>query len=151
MPLGTNSIVEKPNRLEIECRRYGFYILKKFIIHISSLKQMARPLKDYVNIGPMLSEWVFGNLAFVFFLFFLGVVYIANANFAERQVRKIQTLEKDIKDLKWRYNAAKADVMFNTKQSEVERIVAPFGLQSSNTRTKRIVIEIGRASCRERV
>ena len=143
MPLGTNSIVEKPNRLEIECRRYGFYILKKFIIYHSYfiIKKMARPLKDYVNIGPILSEWVFGNLTFVFFLFFLGVVYIANANFAERQVRKIQTLEKDIKDLKWRYNAAKADVMFNTKQSEVERIVAPFGLQSSNTRTKRIVID----------
>ena len=102
---------------------------------------MARPLKDYVHIGSILSEWIFGNLPFVFFLFFLGLIYIANANFADKQVRKIQTLEKEIKDLKWRYNAAKAELMFDTKQSEVERIVTPFGLRASNQRTKRIIVE----------
>ena len=102
---------------------------------------MARPLKDYVHIGSILSDWIFGNLPFVFFLFFLGLIYIANANFADKQVRKIQTLEKEIKDLKWRYNAAKAELMFDTKQSEVERIVTPFGLRASNQRTKRIIIE----------
>ncbi len=102
---------------------------------------MARPLKDFVHIGPLISEWLFGNLPFVFFLFFLGLIYIANANFADKQVRKIQALEKEIKDFKWRYNSAKADLMFDTKQSEVERIVEPYGLRASNQRTKRIVIE----------
>jgi hypothetical protein len=102
---------------------------------------MPRPIKDYMNIGPILSDWVFGNLPYVFFLFFLGVIYIANANFADKQVRKIQGLEKEIKDVKWRYNAAKADLMLNTKQSEVEQMVQPYGLRSSNARTKRIVIE----------
>ena len=102
---------------------------------------MARPLKDYVHIGSILSDWIFGNLPFVFFLFFLGLIYIANANFADKQVRKIQTLEKEIKDLKWRYNAAKAELMFDTKQSEVERIVTPFGLRASNQRTKIIIVE----------
>ena len=102
---------------------------------------MARPIKDYIHIGPILSEWVFGNLPFVFFLFFIGLIYIANANFADKQGRKIQTMEKDLKDLKWRYNAAKAEVMFSTKQSEVEDLVQPFGLKSSNSRTKRIIVE----------
>ena len=102
---------------------------------------MARPLKDYMHFSSILSDWIFGNLPFVFFLFFLGLIYIANANFADKQVRKIQTLEKEIKDLKWRYNAAKAELMFDTKQSEVERIVTPFGLRASNQRTKRIIVE----------
>lgn len=102
---------------------------------------MARQLKDYVHIGPMLSEWIFGNLPFVFFLFFLGVIYIANANFADKQVRQVQNLEKDIKDLKWRYNAAKADVMFNTKQSEVEKGIEAYNLRATNQRTKRIVVD----------
>jgi Bacteriodetes cell division protein (FtsL-like) len=57
---------------------------------------MARPLKDYVHVGSLISEWIFGNLPFVFFLFFLGLIYIANANFADKQVRKIQALEKEI-------------------------------------------------------
>ena len=102
---------------------------------------MARPLKDFTHIGSLFSEWIFGNLPFVFFLFFLGLIYVANANFSDKQVRKIQVLEKDIKDLKWRYNSAKSSLMFDSKQSEVEKIVAPFGLQSTNQKTKRIVIE----------
>ncbi len=102
---------------------------------------MARPLKDYVHVGSLISEWIFGNLPFVFFLFFLGLIYIANANFADKQVRKIQALEKEIKDLKWRYNSAKSDLMFDSKQSEVEKIVEPYGLRASNQRTKRIIIE----------
>ncbi len=102
---------------------------------------MARALKDYAHVGTMISEWIFGNVPFVFFLFFLSLIYIANANFSDKQVRKIQTLEKDIKDMKWRYNAAKADLMYDTKQSEVEKVVEPYGLRSTNQRTKRIIID----------
>jgi apolipoprotein N-acyltransferase len=102
---------------------------------------MARQLKDYRHIGTMLSEWIFGNLPFVFFLFFVGLVYIANSNYSQKQVRRVQTLQNELKDLKWRYNAAKADLMLNTKQSEVERDVNAYGLRASNQRTKRIIIE----------
>ncbi len=102
---------------------------------------MARPLKDYAHVGTMLSDWLFDNLSFVFFLFFLSLIYVANANLADKQVRQIQSLEKEIKDYKWRYNAAEADVMLTTKQSEVEKKVEPFGLKASNQRTKRIVIK----------
>jgi cell division protein FtsL len=100
---------------------------------------MARPLKDYAHFSTMMSEWLFGNLSFVFFLFFMSLIYVANANLADKQVRQIQTLEKEIKDYKWRYNSAKADVMLTTKQSEVEKKVEPFGLKASNQRTKRIL------------
>ena len=102
---------------------------------------MARPLKVYTHLGTIMSDWIFGNIPFVFFLFFLGLIYIANSNFADKQVRQIQVLEKDIKDLKWRYNGAKAEVMLSTKQSEIEKRVEPFGLRASNQRTKRIIIE----------
>ncbi len=102
---------------------------------------MARPLKDYTQVGTIMSDWLFGNVPFVFFLFFLCLIYIANSNYADKQVRQIQVLEKDIKDLKWRYNSAKAEVMLSTKQSEIEKRVEPFGLRASNQRTKRIVVE----------
>ena len=48
---------------------------------------MARPLKDYTHLGTMMSDWVFGNIPFVFFLFFISLIYIANSNFADKQVR----------------------------------------------------------------
>ena len=102
---------------------------------------MAKSLKDYTQVGTILSDWLFGNLSFVFFLFFLSLIYVANANLADKQVRQIQTLEKEIKDYKWRYNAAKSDVMLTTKQSEVEKTVTPFGLKASNQRTKRIIVK----------
>ncbi len=102
---------------------------------------MAKQLKDYVNVSSLVSEWIFKNLPYVFFVFFLILVFIANNNFAEKQARKIQVLQREINDLKWRYNSAKADVMFSTKQSEVENMVAPFALRASNQRTKRIIVK----------
>jgi cell division protein FtsL len=101
---------------------------------------MARPLKDYAHIGTIMSDWVFKNLPFVFFLFFLGLIYIANSNYADKQVRQIQALEKDIKEMKWKFNDLKGNVMLTTKQSEIEKKVEVHDLRASNQRTKRIVI-----------
>lgn len=102
---------------------------------------MARPLKDYARIAPLFSQWVFNNLPFVFFVFFLSLIYIFNANFSNRQVKRIQIAEREIKDLQWKYNKIKSDVMLNTKQSDVEKQVEVLGLHSSNQRTKRIIVK----------
>jgi type III secretory pathway component EscV len=98
----------------------------------------VKSLKDMANIGTLVSDGLFANFPFVAFLFFLALVYIANAHFANKQVIQIHRLERDIKELKWKYNATKSDLMLNSKQSEVEKAVSPFGLKLSNQRTKRI-------------
>ena len=96
--------------------------------------------RDYTMVGNMSAQWVFGNLPFVFFIFFLSLIYIANAHFSEKRVRQIQSMEKDIKELRWRYMQQKASVMVDSKQSEVMKMVEPLGLKNSNERTKRIIV-----------
>ena len=100
----------------------------------------ARNWKEYTLVGSISAQWVFNNLPFVFFIFFLSLIYIANAHFSEKRVRQIQTMEKEIKELRWKYMQQKASVMVDSKQTEVTKMVEPYGLKSSNERTKRIII-----------
>jgi hypothetical protein len=69
------------------------------------------------------------------------LIYIANSHFSERRVRRIQALEKEIKELRWNYMRDKAGVVIDSKQVEVAKSVEPLGLQNNNSRTKRIIIE----------
>ena len=48
---------------------------------------------DYLTEGLILK-----NLVFVLFLGVLAIVYIANSHFAERNVRQVQTVQKEIKE-----------------------------------------------------
>jgi hypothetical protein len=95
---------------------------------------------EYSQVGNMATNWVFGNLGYVFFIFFILLIYVANALNAERKIRQVQTLEKEIKELRWKYMSVKADLMLEAKQSEVLKAVEPLGLNTNNARRKRIVV-----------
>ena len=96
---------------------------------------------EYSQVGSMASNWIFGNLSYVFFIFFLVLIYIANALNSERKIRQIQRLEKEIKELRWQYMSAKAELMLESKQSEVLKSVEPLGLNTNNARRKRIIVQ----------
>ncbi len=87
------------------------------------------------------SDWIINNLFFFLFLGFLGTVYIANAHYAERNVRQIQVLQKEIKDLRWQFMSLQADNMYRSKRSEVYEKVRSQGLRSSSEKIKKIVVE----------
>ncbi len=61
---------------------------------------MANKLLQALNVSQHTTNIVFGNFSYVMFLGFLAIVYIANAHFAEKGVRRIQLLQKEIKELK---------------------------------------------------
>jgi hypothetical protein len=86
------------------------------------------------------SDWIINNLLFFLFLGFLGTVYIANAHYAERNVREIQVLQKEIKDLRWQFMSIQADNMYRSKRSEIYEKVRRDGLRSSSEKIKKIVV-----------
>ncbi len=92
-------------------------------------------------IGSMSASVVLKNLPYVLFLGFLTVVYIANAHFAEKQVRKIQVLQGDVSELKRQYNALKSTIMFESRLREVGDDVKRLGLRKTPGRVKRIALE----------
>ncbi|MCB0571650.1 MAG: hypothetical protein KDC66_17895 [Phaeodactylibacter sp.] len=92
------------------------------------------------DVGAWASK-LLNNLPFVLFLGFLGTLYIANAHLAERNVREIQLLQKEIKEMRWYYMSLVADNMYNAKRSEVGRRVREEGLRPSSEAPKRVIVE----------
>lgn len=91
--------------------------------------------------GTISARWVLQNLPFVLFVGFLATIYIANAHLAERQVRTIQNLQKDVKELKRQSNALKSELMTKSKLSEVGETVEATGLKKSAWKPKKIVVD----------
>ena len=68
----------------------------------------------------------------VLFLTGLGILYIGNGHYAENTIRKINTEQKLVEDLRADYHTLKADYMFDSKQSEVASKVKKSGLRESS-------------------
>lgn len=85
------------------------------------------------------------NLPFLLFLAVLALVYIANSHLAEKKVRRINKLSKEIKELKWEYLSVKSELMFRSKLSEVSKAVEPLGLQELNAPPQRIEVKTEKA------
>ncbi len=62
------------------------------------------------------------------FLLGIGLCYVGNTHCHERMLRQLQQLEREVDALKVDYTTLKAGYMFDSKQSEVARRVAPIGL-----------------------
>jgi hypothetical protein len=98
--------------------------------------------KEYLDIGNISANWFYQNFGFVLFCFFLILLYIANAHYAENKVKKIQVMQREIKELRWEYMSIQSRIMQNTTQSELSKDVAPTGLNLTSARKPfKIVIE----------
>lgn len=100
-----------------------------------------KSIGSYLAIGSRSASVVLKNLPYVLFLGFLTIVYIANAHFAEKQVRKIQVLQDEVRELKRQYNALKSEIMYEGRLREVGMDVKRLGLQKKSGRVKRILLE----------
>lgn len=81
------------------------------------------------------------NMPFILFLAGLALVYIANSHLAEKKIRRINQLGRDIKELKWEYLNVKSELMFRSKMSEVSKAVAPTGLKELSSPPQKIELE----------
>ena len=81
-------------------------------------------------------------MPFVIFLAMLGMIYIANRHFAEKNIRGIDKLSKEVKELSWDYKTLKADLMLKSTQTEVARQVDTLGLKEPVEPPRKIVVKI---------
>ena len=79
-------------------------------------------------------------LPFFIFIAFLGIVYIGNRHFAENNIRDIDKLSKEVKELSWDFKTLKADLMLKSTQTEVAKQVDTLGLIEPNEPPMKIVI-----------
>jgi hypothetical protein len=78
---------------------------------------------------------------YIIFVAFLALVYIANRHFAENNIRDIDRLSKEVKELSWDFKTTKADLMLKSTQTEVAKLVDTLGLKESVEPPHKIVIQ----------
>ncbi len=81
-------------------------------------------------------------LPFIIFLAFLGIIYIGNRHFAENNIRNIDQLSKEVKELSWDFKTTKADLMLKSTQTEVAKQVVKLGLKESVEPPVKIIVPV---------
>ncbi|ACU05526.1 MULTISPECIES: FtsL-like putative cell division protein [Pedobacter] len=90
--------------------------------------------------GVVSKEAATEMLPFLIFLSVLCMLYIANSHTAVKNVRNIDKLNKEVKELSWEYKSLKADLMFKSKLTEVAKKVDTLGIKELTEPPKKIVI-----------
>jgi len=93
--------------------------------------------------GVISKESATQMLPFIIFIAFLGMIYIGNRHFAENNIRDIDKLSKEVKELSWDFKTLKADLMLKSTQTEVAKEVDTLGLIEPTEPPKKIMIGEG--------
>ena len=107
-------------------------------------KEASKVSKSLANIfsGNFLSkESVVGLLPFIFFLTFIGILYIANGYYAEKIVRDLHRTGNDVKELRSEYITIKSDLNFKSKQSQVAQATEQLKIYESTIPPTKIVVD----------
>ena len=104
------------------------------------MAKQKKGFRDYTALGKISSDLIIRNISFIFFLSFLAVIYIANAHYSEKTVREIQGLQEELKELRWKHESLRAEVMYSSKKSDVVDRVEPLGLTDKGSRPRKIVV-----------
>jgi cell division protein FtsL len=94
---------------------------------MSEEKEISRKRKDRKRLFGY--RWIVKNIPFFLFLSVLAVVYIYNGHYADKTVRNINKVNKELKELQYEYKTLKSEVMYRSKQSELAKAVEPLGLK----------------------
>ena len=81
-----------------------------------------------------------GYIPFIAFAGLLAILYIANRHYAERTIRQIDHVGKEVKEMNWDYKSLSADLMKLTTQSEIAKRVDTMGLKERTAPPKKIVV-----------
>ena len=97
-------------------------------------------VRDFMG-GEMIQSGTFRYLPFLVFIAFLAFIYIANNYYAENKVRKINSLRKELKELRYEYITSKSKLMNLSKQSQIAKKLEHSGVKESTDPIKTIQVK----------
>jgi hypothetical protein len=84
---------------------------------------------EVLDLGEKLPyENITRHIPFVLFLFVLAFVYVANAFYAERAIRDINSINKTLNEKRWYYMTTKFDLEKQSVQSKLSEALYSKGL-----------------------
>ena len=105
--------------------------------------KVIRSVANVVSGSFLSKETTVQNLPFIIFLSFLAICYIANGYYADDQVRKVNRLHNEIKELRAQYIVVKDSLVVKRKQTEIAKVLAKqkTGIKESVVPPKKIIIK----------
>ena len=91
--------------------------------------------------GEKLAEGTFRLFPFVLFISFLAFIYIANNYYAERKIRNINKIQKELKEIKYEHISTKSKLMQISKQSQIAKRMESTGIKESTEPVKIIKVK----------
>ena len=79
--------------------------------------------RDILNGSLLTRRIILRNIGFIFWLTFLGIVYIGNSYHAEKVARSINSLQREVKELRAESITTAAELMYVSRQSVVQQMV----------------------------
>ena len=81
------------------------------------------------------------HLPFLLFLAFLAVIYIGNSYYAEKNIRRIERLQHELKEYRYEYIFTRSKLMQNTRQSKVAEKLKDKGIKESTVPPNKIYVK----------
>jgi len=91
--------------------------------------------------GFITKETATGALPFIMYIAFLGMIYIGNMHLAEKTIRDIDDITKEVKERGWDYKTAKADMAFKSTLTEVAKRADTLGVRQSVEPPQKITVK----------
>ena len=86
-------------------------------------------------------QWIAMNISFFLFMALIAILYIANGHLTDKTIRKINTTQRELKELQFEYKTLKSDLMRRSRAVEIQEKVAPYGLVVSKEMPIRLTKE----------
>jgi hypothetical protein len=98
-------------------------------------------LTQFLTNGFITSDSAIKALPFVLYLTLLGMIYIGNRHLAEKNIRDIDKISKEVKELSWDYKVTKADLAYKSTLTEVAKRVDTLGIKESVQPPQKITVK----------
>ncbi|MBD79266.1 MAG: hypothetical protein CL840_10125 [Crocinitomicaceae bacterium] len=108
---------------------------------LKGIKKHTSLIADLLNGNILTRESFLDHLPYVLFLALLALAYISNGFLAEQNIRNLNKVNNEIKELRSEYITLKSELMYKSKQSELAKIIEEreMGLLESFEPPKKIV------------
>ncbi len=103
---------------------------KEFVNSSEELRELKGvTFKDFINGRLLTKRFVTDQGFFIFFLAFLGMIYINNHYKVESLQKELYTLSREVKELRYEAVTTSSELMSMSKQSEVFEKVRARGIE----------------------
>jgi hypothetical protein len=101
----------------------------------------ARSLQSILGGGFLTREKISRHFPFLLFLAFIGVIYIGNSYYAEKNIRRIERLQREVKELRYEHIYIKSLLVSKSRQSAIAKDLSNKGIKESTVPPQKIIVD----------